>query len=78
MQKGIQVTTGLLQEAFTQPGLSIDNGNTVFNFVDEEFLRNREHFLPNPIEILSNEKIETYPFLKYRFSIKNLRFVNFI
>ena len=69
------MTTELLQEAFDQPGLSIDNGSTTFDFVDEEFLRNCEHFLPDPIEIPSNEKIEAYPFLKYKFSIKNLRFV---
>ena len=69
------MTTELLQEAFDQPGLSIDNGSTAFDFVDEEFLRNCEHFLPDPIEIPSNEKIEAYPFLKYKFSIKNLRFV---
>ena len=69
------MTTELLQEAFDQPGLSIDNGSTAFDFVDEEFLRNCEHFLPDTIEIPSNEKIEAYPFLKYKFSIKNLRFV---
>ena len=69
------MTTELLQEAFDQPGLSIDNGSTAFDFVDEEFLRNCEHFLPDPIEIPSNEKIEAYPFLKYKFLIKNLRFV---
>ena len=72
------MTTELLQEAFDQPGLSIDNGSTAFDFVDEEFLRNCEHFLPDPIEIPSNEKIEAYPFLKYKFSIKNLRFEKFI
>ena len=39
-----------------------DNGSTVSNLMDEEFLRNCEHFLPDPIEIPSNEKIESYPF----------------
>ena len=65
-QNGMQVTTELLQEAFTQSGLSIDNRSTAFNFMDDEFLRNCEHFLPDPIEIPSNEKIEVYPFLKYK------------
>ena len=37
---------------------SPDNGSTAFIFMDEEFLRNFEHFLPDPIEIPSNEKIE--------------------
>ena len=72
MQKDIQVTTELLQEAFTQTGLSIDNGSTAFNFMDKEFLRNCDHFLPDPIEIPSNEEIEAYPFLKYKFLIENL------
>ena len=48
-QKGIQVRNELLQEAFTQSGLSIDNGSTAFNLMDEEFLRNCEHFLPDPL-----------------------------
>ena len=63
-QNGIQVTSEMLQEAFTQSVLSIDNGSTAFNFMDEEFLRNCEHFLPDPIEIPSNEKIEAHSFLK--------------
>ena len=37
---------------------SADNGSTAFNITDEEFLRNSEHFLLDPIEIPSNEKIE--------------------
>ena len=68
-QNGIQVTTELLQETFSQSGLSNNNGSTAFNFMDEEFLRNCEHFLPDPIEILSNEKIQVYPFLKYKLRI---------
>ena len=68
-QNGSQVATELLQEVFTQSGLSIDNGSTAFNFMDEEFLRNCEHFLPDPTEIPSNEKIEVYPFLKYKLRI---------
>ena len=47
-QKGIQVTTELLKKVFAQWGLSIDNGNTAFNFIDEELLRNYEHFLQDP------------------------------
>ena len=56
-QDGIQVTNELLEKAFTQ-SKSADNGSTAFNLMDEEFLRNFEHFLPDPIEIPSNEKIE--------------------
>ena len=33
-ENGIQVTNELLQEAFTQSGLSIGNGSTAFNFID--------------------------------------------
>ena len=68
-QNGIEVTNELFLEVFAQSGLSIDNGSTAFNFMDEEFLRNCEHFLPDPIEIPSNEKIEAYPFLKYKLRI---------
>ena len=51
---------------------SADNGSTAFNFMDEEFLRNCEHFLPDPTEIPSNGKIEAYPFLKYKLRIPDL------
>ena len=64
-QKGIPVTTDFLQEVSTHLGLIIDNGNAVYNFTNQEFLRNSEHFLPDPIQILSNEAIEAYLFLKY-------------
>ena len=57
-QKGIQVTTVLLQEEFTQLGLGIDNGSTAFNFIDEDHRYNP-----------SNQKIEAYPFLKYKLRI---------
>ena len=52
-QKGISVTTEFLQEASTQLGLSIDTERIVYVFVDKTFLRNCEHFLPDPIEIPS-------------------------
>ena len=56
-QKRIQVTNKLLQESFTQSGLSIDNGSTAFNFMDfTEILKNCEHSRPEPIEIPSNER----------------------
>ena len=71
-QNGIQVTNKLFQEAFTQLGLSIENGSTAFNFMDEELLRNSEHFLPHSIEIPSNEKIEEYLSLKYKLRIRSL------
>ena len=47
IQIGIQITSELLQEAFIQSGISIDNGSTAFNFVNEDFLRDCEHFLPD-------------------------------
>ena len=56
--EGIQITTELLQEAFTQSGLSIDHGSTAFNFMDEEFLRNREHFLPDPSRFPEKRKLK--------------------
>ena len=65
-QKGVPVTTELLQEVSTQSGLSMDNGSTAYDFMDEDFLRNCEHFLPDPIEIPSNETIESCRFLKYK------------
>ena len=67
-----------MQEAFTQSGLSLENGSTVFSFMDEDFLINCDHFLPDPIEILSNEKIEVYPFLKNIITIWDLQilFIN--
>ena len=37
---------------------SADNGSTAFNFINEEILRNCEHFLSDPTEILSNEKLK--------------------
>ena len=40
--------------------------------MDEGFLRNCEHFLPDPIEIPSNEKIEPYSFFKYKLRIWDL------
>ena len=56
-QKGVQVTNKLLQESFTQSGLSIDNGSTALNFMDfTEILKNCEHSLSEPIEISSNER----------------------
>ena len=54
-QKCIQVTTELLQETFTQLGNSIDNGSTALNFMDEEFLRNCEHFLPDHQDSLKRD-----------------------
>ena len=51
---------------------SAKNMSTAFNFMDEEFLRNCEHFLPDPIDIPSNEKIDAYPFLKYKLRIWDL------
>ena len=68
-RKGIPVTTDFLQEASTQSGLSIDNGSTVYDFMDEKFLRNCKHFLPDPIEIPSNEAVEAYRFLKHKLRI---------
>ena len=46
--------------------------------MDEDFLINCDHFLPDPIEILSNEKIEVYPFLKNIIRIWDLQilFIN--
>ena len=37
--------------------------------MDEGFLRNCEHFLPDSIEIPSNEAIEVYRFLEYKLRI---------
>ena len=66
-QKSIQVTTKLMQEVPAQSGLCIADGNaTAYNFMNEEFLRNYEYFLPDSIEIPPNEKIEVYSFLKYK------------
>ena len=66
-QKSIQVATKLMQEVPTQSGLCIVSGNTTaYNFMNEEFLRNCEYFLPGSIEIPPNEKIEVYSFLKYK------------
>ena len=38
-QNNIHVTTEFLQDVFTQSRLSIENGSTAFNFMDEEFLK---------------------------------------
>ena len=57
-QKGIQVTTELLKKVFAQSGLSIDNGNTAFNFIDEELLRNYEHFLQDPLRFRLKRKFK--------------------
>ena len=65
-QKGIPITTEFLQKVSTESGLSIDNGSTVYDFMDEEFLKNCEHFLLDPIEISSNETIEAYWFSEYK------------
>ena len=51
---------------------SAGNGGTAFKFMDKEFLRDCEHFLPDPIEIPLSEKIESYPFLKYKLRIRDL------
>ena len=53
--------------------VSADNGRTAFIFMDEEFLRICELFLPNPSEISSNEKIETYPFFKHKSNKKLIK-----
>lgn len=45
---------------------------TAQNLINEGFWRNREHFLPDPFEILSNKEIERYPFLKYKSRIWDL------
>ena len=44
----MQVTIQFLQGAFTQLGLSIGNRSVAFDFMDEQILRNCEHFLPDP------------------------------
>ena len=64
-QNGIPILTVFLQEVSTKSGSSIDNGSTVYDLMGEKFLRNSEDFLPDPIEISSNEAIEVYRFLKY-------------
>ena len=69
IQKGIPITTEFLQKVSTEQGLSIDNGSTVYDFMDEEFLKNCEHFLLDPIEIPSNETIEAYWFSEYKLRI---------
>ena len=69
IQKGIPVLNKSLEVVSTQPGLSIDNGSIAYDFMDEEFIRNCEHFLPDPIEIPSNEAIEANRFLKYKLRI---------
>ena len=68
-QNVIPVTTQFLQELSTQSALSVDNRSTVYDFMDEEFLRNCEHFPSDPIEIPSNETIDAYRFLKYKLRI---------
>ena len=56
----------LMQEVPIQLGLCIDiPSTTAYNFFGKEFLRNHAFFLPDPIEIPSNEKIKVYPFLEY-------------
>ena len=39
-QKSISVTNEFLQQVSTQSGLSVDKGSTVYDFLDEEFLKN--------------------------------------
>ena len=68
-KKGVPVTTEFLQEVSTQSRINIDNGSTVYDFMDEGFLRNCEHFLPDSIEIPSHEAIEVYRFLEYKLRI---------
>ena len=68
-QKGIPVTTEFLQELSTQSGLTTDNRSTVYDLIDEEFLRNCEHFFTDPIKIPSNEAIDAYRFLKCKLRI---------
>ena len=68
-QNIIPVTTQFLQELSTQSALSIDNRSIVYDFMDEEFLKNCEHFPSDPIEIPSNEAIDAYRFLKYKLRI---------
>ena len=41
----------------------------LYDFMDEEFLRNCENFLPDSIEISSNGAMEAYRFLKYKLRI---------
>ena len=56
-----------MQEVPTQSGLCIANGNTTaYNFMNKEFIRNCEYFLPDAIEIPPNEKIKAYSFLEYK------------
>ena len=74
-QKSIQVVTELLQKVSTHSGLSIDNGCTVYNFMDQELLRNSEYFLPDPTEIPSNESIEAHLFLIYKLRICSLQII---
>ena len=39
-QKSISVTNEFLQQVSTQSGLGVDKGSTVYDFLDEEFLKN--------------------------------------
>ena len=62
-----RITNKLTLEVPIQLGPCISNGNTTaYNFMNEESLRNCEFSLPDSIEILSNEKIDVYSFLKYK------------
>ena len=52
-----------MQKVPTQSGLCIDNGSTsAYNFMNG-------YFLPDPIEIPPNEKIEVYSSLRYKLRI---------
>ena len=70
IQKGIPVLNKSLQVVSTQPGLSIDNGSIAYDFMDEEFIRNCEHFLPDQSKhIVSwniNYEFDTCKFSLYR------------
>ena len=72
-QKNIQATTKFMQEVPTQSGLCNANRNTTaYNFMNAEFFRNCEYFLPDSIEIPPNEKIEVYFRNKKFFFINSL------
>ena len=68
-QKCIKVKTEFSQELSTQSGLNIDNRSIVYDFMDEEFLTNIEHFLPNSMEIPSMLGFEPYFFMQCKLRI---------
>lgn len=63
LNKGTEITNEILEDVAAQSGIDI-KADDYNGFLDGELLVNCGHYLPDPVEIPSEDAIKAYSFLK--------------